>query len=155
MRETNEIASIQRVARLAGALYLLIAGIAGFVHFYVPGELFVAGDATATVGNIMASQGLFRWSIASELVLLLCEVVLTILLYVLLRPVNKTLSLIAAASRLAMTTIHGANLFLSFLILLLLSGAGYLAIFGPEQVAALSMLFLDVGSYGFTIGVVF
>lgn len=150
-----EMRSIQRLARFAGGVYLLIAALAGFVHFYVPGELFVPGDATATAGNILASEGLFRWGIASELVLLSSEIVLSILLYVLLKPVSKTLSLIAAASRLAMATVHGANLLLSFLVLLLLSGAGYLAVFDSEQAAALAMLFLDVGSYGFTIGVAF
>ena len=151
----NGMTSIQRTARFAGALYLLIAALAGFVHFYVPGVLVVAGDATATANNITASGGLFRWGIASELILLSCEIVLSVLLYVLLRPVSKTLSLIAAVSRLAMTTIHGANLLVSFFVLLLLSGAGYMAVFNSEQAAALAMLFLDVSSYGFTVGVVF
>lgn len=145
---TNGMTSIQRIARFAGALYLLIAALAAFVHFYVPGELIVAGDATTTANNIMASNGLFRWGIAGQLIILSCEIVLSILLYVLLRPVSKTLSLIAAVSRLAMTAIHGAILLVSFFVLVLLSGAGYLAVFNSEQAAALAMLFLDVSSYG-------
>ena len=151
----NGMTSIQRLARFAGALYLLIAALAGFVHFYVPGELVVAGNATMTANNIIASEGLFRLGIASELILLSCEIVLSILLYVLLRPVSKTLSLIAAVSRLAMTTVHGANLLVSFFVLLLLGGAGYMTVFSSEQAAALAMLFLDVSSFGFTVGVVF
>jgi len=107
--------SIQKNAKAAGILYLMIAVLAGFVHFYVPGKLIVPGDAFTTASNIMASQGLFRMSMGSELVILLCEIVLSILLYVLLKPVSKTLSLIAAVSRLAMTTIHGINLLNHFL----------------------------------------
>jgi hypothetical protein len=93
--------------------------------------------------------------IGAELVLLLIEIVLSVLLYVLLRPVSKTLSLVAAASRLAMTVIHGVNLLAHFFVLFLLSGAGYLAVFQPNQLNALVMVFLDAYDYGFTIGVVF
>lgn len=142
-------------ARIAGFLYLLITVLAGFVHFYIPGELIVPGDATTTANNIMASGGLFRLGIGSQLVLLLSEIALSLILYVLLKPVSRTLSLIAAVSRLAMTTIHGANLLISFIVLLLLSGAGYLTVFEPDQLNALAMLFLNATDYGFTVGIVF
>jgi Domain of unknown function (DUF4386) len=151
----EEMKSIQKNAKVAGALYLLIAVLAGFVHFYVPGKLFVSGDAGTTATNILASQGLFRMSIGMELVILLSEIVLSVLLYVLLKPVNKTLSLVAAVSRLAMTAIHGVNLLNHFLVLLLLGGAGYLTVFQPNQLHALVTLFLNAYSYGYTIGIVF
>lgn len=147
--------TIQKTARIAGALYLLITLLAIFVHFYVPAQLIVPGDAAATASKIMASAGLFRMSIGTELVLLLTEIVLSVLLYVLLKPVNKTLSMVAAVSRLAMTTIHGANLLNQFIVLLLLSGVGYLTVFDPAQLNALVMVFLDAYNYGFTIGIVF
>jgi hypothetical protein len=155
MTTKEEMNSIQKNAKVAGVLYLLIAVLAGFVHFYVPGELFVSGNAGTTASNIMASQGLFRMSIASELVILLSEIVLTVLLYGLLKPVNKTLSLVAAVSRLAMTTIHGVNLLNHFIVLLVLGGAGYLTVFQPNQLNALVTLFLDSYNYGYTIGIVF
>ena len=151
----DNLNSIQKIARTAGALYLLITLLAIFVHFYIPAQLVVPGDAAATAGKITASAGLFRMSIGAELVLLLSEVVLSVLLYVLLKPVNKTLSLVSAVSRLAMTTIHGANLLTQFIVLLLLGGAGYLSVFDPTQLNALVMVFLDAYNYGFTIGIVF
>ncbi len=153
---TNDnMKSIQWTAKIAAVLYLLIAVVAGFVHFYVPDELIVLGDATATATKIMASEGLFRLSMASELFLLLSEIVLSVLLYVLLRPVNRTLSLVAAVSRLAMTTIHGFNLVSQAVVLILLSGAGYLTAFEPTQLHALAMLFLDAYGAGFNIGIIF
>jgi len=155
MTTKEEMNSIQNTAKVAGVLYLVIAVLAGFVHFYVPGKLIVSGDAGTTATNILASQGLFRMSIASELVILLSEIVLSVLLYVLLKPVNKTLSLIAAVSRLAMTTIHGVNLLNHIIVLLVLGGAGYLTVFQPNQLHALVTLFLDSYSYGYTIGIVF
>ncbi len=75
---------------------------------YVPSTLIVPDDATTTANNIMNNETLFRvGGIGSELIVLLSEVVLSIILYVLLKPVNKTLSLLAAVSRLVMTTVHG------------------------------------------------
>ncbi|MCO6450770.1 MAG: DUF4386 domain-containing protein [Caldilineales bacterium] len=144
------------LARIAGVLYLIITIAAVFTHMYVPGQLVVAGDAAATAANIAASESLFRFgAIGSELIILLCEVVLSIVLYVLFRPVNKTLSLLAAVSRLIMTTIHGLNLLNYYFILRLLSGADYLSVFDPNQVNALVSLFLDAHGYGFTIGIAF
>ncbi len=143
-------------ARIAGVLYLIITVAAIVAHFYVPGELIVAGDAAATAENIIASQSLFRiGGIGSELVILLSEIVLSVVLYVLLKPVSKTLSLLAAVSRLAMTIIHGLNLLNYYFVLQLLTGADYLSVFGTEQVNALVTLFLDAHSYGFTIGIAF
>lgn len=148
--------SIQAIARIAAVLYLVIAVAAGFAHGYVPATLIVAGDAAATASNIAANEGLLRLGgIGSELVVLLSEIVVTVLLYVLLRPVNKTLSLLAAVARLAMTTIHGLNLLNYFLVLQLLGGAGYLAVFSSEQLQALALLFLDAHHYGFQLGITF
>ena len=155
MTTKEDMKSIQKYAKIAGVLYLLIAVLSGFVHFYVPAQLIVPGDATTTANNIMASGGLFRMGMGTELVLLLSEIVVSVLLYVLLKPVNRTLSLVAAVSRLVMTAIHGVNLLNHFVVLLLLGGAGYLTVFAPNQLHGLVMLFLDTYNYGFNIGIVF
>jgi hypothetical protein len=155
MTVKDEMRPVQRIAKMAGFLYLVIAVLAGFVHFYIPGLLVVPGDAATTANNIIASEGLFRIGMATELVLLLSEVALSILLYVLLKPVNQTLSLIAAASRLVMTTIHGFNLISHAIVLVVLSGTAYLTVFEPNQLQALVLLLLDAYSSGFTLGIVF
>ena len=64
MKSTESMKSIQWTAKIAAVLYLLITVAAGFVHFYVPGELIVLGDATATATKIAASEGLFRMGMA-------------------------------------------------------------------------------------------
>jgi hypothetical protein len=147
--------SIQRMAKIAAGLYLLITVLAIFTHFYVPGELIVAGDASKTANNIAANQSLFRGGIFSELIVLLSEVVLSLILYVIFKPVSKTLSLIAAVSRLAMTIIHGFNVLNNIFALVLLSGAAYLSAFDPNELNALVMLFLNGYTYGFGLGIVF
>ncbi|MEP7134340.1 MAG: DUF4386 domain-containing protein [Chloroflexota bacterium] len=135
--------SIKKTARIAGILTLLIVVLAPFSMIYVPTTLVVPGDAAATANHIMASEGLFRLGMVSDSLVFLIESVLTILLYVLIKPVSKTLSLVAAFSRLAMAGIQGINLLNHFFVLLLLSGAGYLKVFMPDQLYALVMLFLN------------
>jgi hypothetical protein len=78
-------------ARVAGILYLIIAIAAIFGPTLVRSNLIVPGDAATTANNIMASQSLFRAGIVSYLVIFLSEIVLSVLLYVLLKPVSKTL----------------------------------------------------------------
>lgn len=140
--------SLKKTARIAGLLYLLIAICAPFSMLYMPSKLIVAGDAAATANNITASPLLFRAGVVSDAVVFLMEIVLVGLLYVLFKPVNPTLALIAAFSRLAMTVVQGINLLMYCFPVLLLSGAGYLAVFKTDQMQALVLLFLNAHAYG-------
>jgi hypothetical protein len=135
--------SSKQISKIAGILYLLIAVIAPFSMIYVPSTLLVPGDAAGTASNIIASEGLFRLAIASDAIVVLIEIVLTVLLYVLLQPVSKPLSLIAAFSRLAMTIVQGINLINYVFVLLLVGGTSYLIGFAPDQLHALVLLFLS------------
>ena len=91
--------SQRTVAKIAGFGYLIIIIAGIFAEFFVRSALIVPGDATATAGNIMASEGLYRIGIAGDLVMLVCDVVVAWALYVLLKPVNKGLALLAAFFR--------------------------------------------------------
>src|SRR5215210_1102160 len=130
-------------ARIAGLLAILLVVLGPFSLIYVPSTLFVPGDATATADNIRGSESLFRLAIISDLLIFFDEIVLTVLLYVLLRPVSRMLSLVAAFARLSMAVIQGINLLPSFIVLLLLSGASYLTVFEPDQLDSLVLLFLN------------
>lgn len=143
----QEMNPLNKTARIAGLLILIISVFAPFSMMYIPSNLIVPGDATTTANHIMASEQLFRAGIVSDSVVFLIEVVITVVLYVLLKPVSKTLSLVAAFSRLAMTIIQGVNLLNHLTALLLLSGADYLTVFGPDQLHALVLLFLNAHEY--------
>ena len=135
-------------ARVAGFLLLFLVVIAPFSQLYVPSTLIVPGDAAATADNIRSSGWVLRLGIVGDSFVFLIEIVLCVLLYVLLRPVSRTLSLVAAFARLAMTVVQGINLLAYFVALLLLSGAAYLTVFGPAQLDALALLSLDAHQYG-------
>ena len=147
--------SPQPYARVAGVLYLVIIVFGLWSEVFVRGSLIVAGDATETAANILASEGLFRASFAANSVMALCDVALAVLLYVLLRPVNATLALTAAALRLIQTAVIAASLLNQYAALLLLSGAGHAAVFEPDQLYALVVLALDMHGHGYDLGLIF
>ena len=143
MTTKAKINPIQKYGKITGILILLLTVIAPFSLLYIPSTLIVPGDAAATASNIFTSQSLFRMGIASDSIIFLIEIMLSVLLYVLLKPVNKTFALIAGFSRLAMTVIQGMNILNHIFVLLLLNGGAFLSAFDASQIQAMVLLFLN------------
>ena len=92
----------QRKVALIAALGLLgMAVLAPLALFGVLNDLVEPGNATATVSNIVESEGAFRLAIAAFLVVTFLDVLMAWALYVLLRPVNATLAMLVGWLRLA------------------------------------------------------
>jgi len=139
-------------ARIAGVLYLIIIIGAGFAEGYVRGSLIVPGDPLATAGNIVASEGLFRFGFVSDLVAFMCDAVVAVLFYFMLRPVSKTLSLIAASLRLiAHPAIASLNLLNHLSALQVLTNPHFTTTFSGEQIAAIAMQFLAAHRTGYLV----
>jgi hypothetical protein len=102
--------SPRRIALVAGLGLLVMALLAPFAVFGVLDSLVVSGDATATFNNLVASEGLFRGGIAAFLVVIMLDVVVAWALYVLLRPVNRTIALLTAWLRLAFAAVFASVL---------------------------------------------
>ena len=144
--------SARRTARRTGLLYLIVIVAAGFREGVVRASLIVPGDATATAAHIRASEMLFRTGFVADLVAFLSNVGVSILLYVLLRPVNGTVALLAAGFRLlAHPAIAAVNLLNHFGALVLVSGAGYLSAIEPAQLDALALLAMEMHGYGYLL----
>ncbi len=84
-------------ARATGVVYLLYFVTAVLGEFFLK-TLVVSGDAAATANNLMAHTGLFRLGLATGLISTAFYIALTALFYVLLKPVNRSVSLVAAFS---------------------------------------------------------
>jgi hypothetical protein len=155
MTNKTDTASLRKTARIAGFLYLILFVAAPFSMIYIPNNMIVPGDAWATANNIMASEGLFRLGIVGDSIIFLTEIVLVAILYVLLKQVSNTLSLVMAFSRLGEALILGINLLNHLFVLQLLSGAAYLTVFEPDQLNALVLLFLNAHNSGVLISELF
>jgi len=147
--------SPQTYARLAGALYLVIIILGLVDETFIRGSLIVPGDTAATANKIIAWESLFRWGIVGDLIMHICDVPLTLILYLLLRPVSKDLSLLAAIFSLLQTAVLIANKLNLVMTLLVLGGLGYRSAFDQQQVQTLVALSLRLHEYGFGIGLIF
>src|SRR5258708_35304969 len=87
--------SPQVYARIGGILYLLIIIAGALGEIFIRGKLIVSGDAISTANNILTSQSLWRMGIAGDLLMHLFDIPLMLVFYVLLKPVNKNLALLA------------------------------------------------------------
>jgi hypothetical protein len=148
-------ASLRRIARTAGILYIVIIVSGLFSEMFVRSSLIVAGDAAATARNIANSQLLFRTGFASDLVMIICDIGIALAFYLLLKPVNNALALLAAFFRLVQASILGINMLNHFTALLLLDGTDYLRLFDEGQINALVMLVLNMHAHGYLISGVF
>jgi hypothetical protein len=151
----NEQGSPQTYARVGGALYLIIIVIGLLGEAVVRGSLIVSGDAAATAQRIMESEFLWRLGIAGQIVLLICAVALTLVFYVLLRPVNRNLALLAIFFALISLSVEAVSALSLLATLLPLSNAEYLSVIDPEQRHALAYLSAASHADGFGLALVF
>jgi hypothetical protein len=147
--------STRKQARIAGLLYVLIAVTAPVGLIYVPGKLFVIGDATATADHVRASESLLRMGMASELFHQTIEVFLVLVLYGLFKPVNKSLARQLAILGLVPIPIVFLNVLNEIAALILVSGANFLAVFGKPQLDALAMFFVRLHGQGIQVAAIF
>lgn len=156
MIERTADASPQSRARIAGVFYLVTIGTRMFVEIFVRNRLVVSNDAAATATNIMAHEPLFRLGFATDIIAFASYVALAALLYELFRPVNRSLSLVAAFFSLAASTVQAVSSLFHLAPLALLGGASYLRVFTVEQLQALALVFLKLRAAAYhNIGLVF
>jgi hypothetical protein len=155
MREPIERASPRRLARLTGGLYLLTVLTGIFAQGFVYERLVVSGDAAATATNILAHQSLFQLSFGVYMIEMACQIVVVALFYDLLKPVSRSVSLVAAFLGLAGCTIKTFSRVFYLAPLFILGGSRYLSVFNREQAQALALLFLKVNDRGAGMALIF
>ena len=141
-------------ARIAGLAFPISFAIVVAVNFGIFAHLIVSGNPAETARNILAHETLFRVGIAGDMVYCVGVVVLLTALYVILKPINQNLALLAAFGRL----VHGLTWLLAtlnlFTALRLLRDADYSRAFGPDQLPALARLYLS-GFDAYYVGLLF
>ena len=129
--------------RIAGLWYLLLCLIGPLRLMYIPGKLFVHGNATATASNIAAHQWLFRLGIVGDLACALILIFLTLAFYRLFRGVDQYLAILVVIFGGVMPAlINFVGVVSDAATLTLVRGADFLSVFNQPQRDALAMLFL-------------
>jgi hypothetical protein len=155
MMNTTLESSPRRKARIAGVFYLLTILTGLFAQGFVSGRLIIDGDAATTATNILTHRSLFESGFTVYLIEMACQVALTALFYELLKPVNRSVSLLAAYISLVGCTIKTVSRLFFIAPLFVLGGSHYLSVFNREQLQALALLFLKVNDHGAGIALAF
>ena len=145
--------SLRQAAVIAGLGYLIVF-IFGFANIRRE-KLTVRGDAATTASNIVASESRFRAGTASWIVVLVADVVVAWALYVFLKPVSESLSLLTAWVRLVYVAIAAIAVVNLLSAVGLLTDADESEGFRADQRNAQAMLFLRSYDFGFNVGFVF
>ncbi|HEY5411521.1 MAG TPA: DUF4386 domain-containing protein [Caulobacteraceae bacterium] len=145
--------TIRCQARLAGALYALVAIVGPISLIYIPGQVFAPGAAPAD--HIRASEGLLRLGIASELFYQSVEVFLVLALYALFKPVNAGLARQMAVLGLMPIPIVLANLLNEIAALMMAHGAGAIGGLPKPMADSLAAGFLLLHGRGLEVAAVF
>jgi len=148
MTNKERINSPQKTARVAAFVFLGIFFLGMSTELFIRPGMLVSGDAAATVKNIATSEVLFRLSLVSDLIRQMLLMLLPLILYQLLKPVNKTIASLMVIFYLVCVPVSLLNELNHFAVLLLSSDAGYLTVFKADQLNALVMFFLDLRKYG-------
>ena len=148
LEEAMKMNSPKKTARVAAFVFLIIFFLGMSTELFIRPGMILPGDAAATVRNIAASEALFRLSLVSDLIRQILLMLLPMILYKLLKPVNKTIAALMVIFALAAGSISLLNELNHLAVLLLSSGAGYLTAFKADQLNALVMFFLELRKYG-------
>ena len=147
--------SQRKAARLAGFTFLLAMTIVVLANYGISFRLIVPGNAVDTARNIMAHETLFRINIACNLIYVMNLVVQLAALYVVLKPVNRNLALVATFSRLIFALMWGISALDSLGALRLLSNAAYLPVFQADQLQTLARLHIAASFDEYYVGLPF
>ena len=107
IRTTDE--SQRNAARVAGFTFLFAMAIVVLANYGISFRLSVPGNAAETARNIIANETLIRINIACNLLYGATIGVLLSALYVILKPVDRNLALVAAFCRLVVALMWGVT----------------------------------------------
>jgi len=99
---TNSV-SLKTAALISGLCLLIMVVAAPIAEMYAYPKLIVRGSVTDTVTNLITHRGLFTICILCYLITFIFDIVVAWSLYVLLKPVNAEVSLLAALFRIVYT----------------------------------------------------
>lgn len=139
MTERFREASPRSTARIAGVFYLLNILTILLAVFFFRG-IVVPRDPAATATNLLAHEASFRFGFALELISTTCSIVVAAFLYELLRPANRSISLVAAFFRLTACAVAVFGYLFQLAPLQAMGGAHYLSALKMEELLALGLL---------------
>ena len=144
--------TLRQAALIAGFGYLLSP--VSYAEFTIYPKLVIPGNIEQTVQNLVAHRGLFLAAIFCYLITFLEDVVIAWALYVLLAPVNRSVSLLTAWFRLVYTAVVLVGWLNLVTVFRLLNTPDYVTLFGSQQFHAQVKLALSSFRYDWSMSLI-
>ena len=138
---TNKI-SLRAASLIAGLAILGSVIVAPFAELYAYPKIIVPYQAAETAKNIVENRALFIALIFAYFITFLLDIVIAWALYIFLKPVNDSLSLLIACLRIVYAVIAIVALNNLVTAFQLLDTPGYLKLFDQNQLNVQAMLYL-------------
>jgi len=148
----SEGLTLRQAALIAGFAYLLMP--VTVAEFYINPKVLISGNIEETAQNIVAHGRLFGVAILCYLITLVLDVVIAWALYILLVPVNRSVSLLTAWFRLIYTAIALFATLNLTTVYRLLRTPDYVAAFGSGPLHAQVMLLLNSYRYDWSMSLI-
>ena len=140
-------------ARMAGLFYLLYVVIAGLAGFARRGIL-IGGDAAATATNIITHQSLYQLGFACDLLSVASYIIVVVLFHQLLKPVNGTVSMLAACFGFMGCVIMAVGGVFQLAPLTVLGQPSYSRVFSAEQLQVQAYVLLKLYNQAYSIALI-
>ncbi|MEZ5058421.1 MAG: DUF4386 domain-containing protein [Saprospiraceae bacterium] len=147
--------STVKYARVTGLMYLAIIFCGLFSGLFVREALVDFTNPALTAENILNNLFLFKMGFVSDLIMIVCDIVVALTFYVLLKPASKNLALMAAFFRLVQASIIALNMLHHFEPVLMLDGSIPFNANSSEQLFEMVLFSLKSHEYGYLISGVF
>lgn len=147
--------SKKKNARIAGLLYLLLAITGAFGIMYIPSEIYVSEDATATANNVIESGLLYRLSMVSNLVSSVLYIFLALALGRLFKEVDAKHVKLMLSLVIIAVPIGILNVLNLVAAQLLANGTDLMYAFEEAQRNELASFFIKLYIYGLSLAGVF
>ncbi len=146
--------SLSKYARIGGVLYLLIIVLGALGQIVIRGSVITMNAAT-TYQNLVASNTLWRIGIIGDIMMHILDIPLMIILFLLLKNVNKYLALLGVLFNVIQTAVLVVNKMSLIVATVLINNPSYTKAFDADQIHAQVYLLTDVHDYGFGLGLIF
>ena len=143
--------ALVRTARTTGLLYLGVALTGGLGFLLVRGRLFVDGDPTATLANLVANEGLARLGVILELGLVVTQVLCGLWFFRLFRSVEP----FAAGAIAVFATVNAAAILVSSAMLATALDVAGGALESPASAASTAQLLYVVSGQVWSVAGLF
>lgn len=150
----TEKKSLRKAALVVGITMMIMTLLAMFAVGAVDSRLIIYSDASSTMNNIVKSFWLFQAEIISWIIILLCDIVISWALYIFLKQIDKSLSLLGAWFRLIYSAVLGAAILNLVHVSVLLNENQQLQSIQASQLKSLLMLSIIMFHKTWSLGLI-